>query len=99
MPGHTGEEVARDILSYFVRNPQTADDLEGIARWRLMRETIRRSVEDTSSALEWLAEQGFLVREVTAAGGPIFRLNPVNRVRAEAFLAELEKGRAKGGLP
>jgi hypothetical protein len=96
MPGQRGEEIARDILSYFLRNPQTADDLEGVARWRLMSETIRRSVDDTYMALEWLAEQGFLVRETTAGAGPIFRLNSVNRLRAETFLAQLEKPRAKG---
>jgi hypothetical protein len=96
MPGQTGEEIARDILSYFLRNPQTADDLEGIARWRLMSETIRRNVEDTHRALEWLAEQGFLMRDTTVGVGPIFRLNSVNRVRAETFLAQLEKPRAKG---
>jgi hypothetical protein len=96
MPGQMGEDTARDILSYFLRNPQTADDLEGIARWRLMSETIRRSVEDTNRALQWLAEQGFLVTDTTAGAGPIFRLNPANRVRAETFLAQLEKPRAKG---
>ena len=95
MPRETGEEVARDILSYFLRNPQTADDLEGIARWRLMSETIRRSVEDTNRALEWLAEQGFLVQVTTAGAGPIFRLNQVNRARAETFLAQLEQPHAK----
>ena len=96
MARETGDDVTRDILSYFLRNPQTADDLEGIARWRLMSETIWRSVEDTNRALEWLAEQGFLMRDITTGAGPIFRLNQVNRVRAEAFLAQLERPQAKG---
>ena len=96
MPRETGENVTRDILSYFLRNPHTADDLEGIARWRLMSETIRRGVEDTNRALEWLAEQGFLMRDITTGAGPIFRLNQVNRVCAEAFLAQLERPQAKG---
>lgn len=96
MPRETGKNVTRDILSYFLRNPHTADDLEGIARWRLLSETIRRSVEDTNRALEWLAEQGFLMRDITTGAGPIFRLNQVNRVRAEAFLAQLERPQAKG---
>ena len=96
MPRETGKNVTRDILSYFLRNPHTADDLEGIARWRLMSETIRRGVEDTNRALEWLAEQGFLMRDITTGAGPIFRLNQVNRVRAEAFLAQLGRPQAKG---
>jgi len=61
-----------------------------------MSETIRRSVEDTNRALEWLAEQGFLMRDITAGAGAIFRLNQVNRVRPEAFLAQLERPQAKG---
>jgi len=48
MPRGTGEHVTRDILSYFLCNPQTANDLKAIARWRLMHETIRRSLEDAN---------------------------------------------------
>lgn len=95
MPRQTGEDVARDILSYFLRNPQTADNLEGIARWRLMSETIHRSVEETNRALEWLAEQGFLMRVTTAGAGPIFRLNQDKLRGAETFLAQREGLQAK----
>ena len=48
MPRGTGEHVTRDILSYFLYNRQTANDLKAIARWRLMHETIRRSLEDAN---------------------------------------------------
>ncbi len=96
MPRPTGEEVARDILNYFLRNPQMADTLEGIARWRLMSETIHRSVEETNEALEWLAEQGFLSRLPRTGAGVIFRLNPDKRDVAETFLARLRELKAKG---
>lgn len=96
MPRRKGEEVIGDILNYFLRNPQMADTLEGIARWRLMNETIHRSVEETNEALEWLTEQGFLARVPRAGAGMIFRLNPDKRDGAELFLARLQESKAKG---
>ena len=40
--------IAKEILSYFLRNPQAADNLEGVARWRLLEQTVHRSVEETA---------------------------------------------------
>jgi hypothetical protein len=36
--------VAKEILSYFLRNPNASDNLLGIARWRLMNESVRHNV-------------------------------------------------------
>ena len=47
-------DMAREILNYFVRNPHAADTLEGVARWRLMDEMIRRKLDETEAALECL---------------------------------------------
>lgn len=85
MPYQTAEEIARDVLSYFLHHPEAADDLEGIARWRLLQQSIERSVEETNLALEWLAEKGYLVKTPTAAGA-IYRLNMGNRTGAESFV-------------
>lgn len=85
MPYQTAEEIARDVLSYFLRNPEAADDLEGVARWRLLQQSIERSVEETNAALEWLAKKGYLVKMPTAAGA-IYRLNTGNRLGAESFV-------------
>jgi len=68
-------EIAREILNYFLRNPEAADSLTGIARWRLMEEVARRSVEGTESAVNWLIAQGYLV-EVGMGTERIFKLNP-----------------------
>ncbi|MGH9431529.1 MAG: hypothetical protein ACRD3T_08285 [Terriglobia bacterium] len=88
MPRLTKGEIARDILNYFLRNPQAADDLEGLARWRLLRETIHRSIEETDLALEWLVEQGFLVKLSPPGSNAIFCLNLQNLGPAESFVAE-----------
>lgn len=79
-------EVAKEILSYFLRNPQAVDDLEGIARWRLLDEKIRRSVEETELGLEWLVKHGFLIKVSTAGSGTVFSLNQTETGRATSFL-------------
>ena len=82
----SSEAVAKEILSYFLRNPQAADSLTGIARWRLLEEAVQRSVTKTEAALQWLLEQGYL-RQVQIHGGEgVFSLNPEKRREAESFL-------------
>lgn len=87
--------IAKDILAYFLRNPQSADSLEGVARWRLLDQTIHRSVDETNRALDWLVEQGFLLKVTRPGSGAIFCLNPAERGRAESFLSPAGNGRAK----
>ena len=69
-----------------------ADTLEGIARWRLLRERVRISVRETEAALRWLVEHGF-IEELCPMGlrDSIFRLNPKRLKDAKQFLASAEK--------
>jgi hypothetical protein len=90
MPRRTVEEIAKDVLEYFVRNPKAADDLEGVARWRLFSQMVHRDVEDTSLALDWLVQQGYLDKVARAGCGAIFQLRQEQRTEAEAFLARAE---------
>jgi hypothetical protein len=84
----SNETVAREILDYFLRNPETADSLTGIARWRLLEEAVQRSVAKTEGALRWLLEQGYL-RQVRMRGSEgIFRLNPEKLRDARLFLEQ-----------
>lgn len=82
------EDIAKDILSYFLRNPKAADDLEGIARWRLLNQTIHRDVEETRQALDWLVHHEFLNRVSRTGTGSLFHLRLEHRAAAEAFLGE-----------
>lgn len=66
---------AMEVLDHFVRNPQAADTLEGVARWRLLRETVQRSVDETVEALDWLVAKGFLNETSTTYSKPIYSLN------------------------
>lgn len=79
-------EKAREVLNYFFHNPRAADTLEGVARWRLLEETVRRSLNETEQALDWLVREGYLKRVSTPYTGPIYQLNNDERARAKEFL-------------
>jgi hypothetical protein len=53
-----------------------ADNLEGIAGWRLLDRIVRTRVTDTDHALSWLVAEGYLDRSAGAAAPPVYRLNP-----------------------
>jgi hypothetical protein len=82
------DEVTSDILSYFLRHPEARDSFEGIARWRLLEEWVRRSVPATEEALRWLIANEFLTEEQVPGGKPIYRLNASKKAEAEKLIAE-----------
>lgn len=82
------EELAREILAYFLRNPQCVDDLKGIANWRLLDQMIHRAVHDTSEAVEWLVSKGYLDASTPTGADRIFRLNEDKRDEARHFVKD-----------
>lgn len=82
------EDVAREILSYFLRNPEAADSFDGIARWRLLEDIARRSIAATEEALAWLINEGYLRQQPLPGGKSLFRLNSEMREEAEQFVAK-----------
>jgi hypothetical protein len=80
------ENLAKEILAYFLRNPQSADDLHGITRWRLLDQMIHHALQDTRAALDLLVEQGFLTRESITGADPVFRLNTHRQHEAQSFV-------------
>jgi hypothetical protein len=79
---------AKEILSYFMRNPSAADSLEGVARWRLLEEKIHQGTEETRRALKWLVSHGFLVEERRKGAQPIFSLNGRNTEKTKELLQQ-----------
>jgi hypothetical protein len=69
----TTEDVAKEILGYFLHHPGAADSVEGIAQWRLQAERIERTVRETQDAVRWLVDNGYL-EEVRTASEPVFML-------------------------
>jgi hypothetical protein len=80
--------LVKDILRYFLRNPEAVDSLTEIARWRLMQETVRRCVEDTQVALRWLTAEGYMREETRVGTESLFQLNPERRQDAQSFVEE-----------
>lgn len=91
-------QQSADVLSYFLRNPQAADNLEGVARWRLLDEVVHQHVEQTRAALDWLVARGVLRRIERSGVEPVYSLEPSHIEQAERLLAELMAagGRSSG---
>ena len=85
--------VAKEILNYFLCHPEAADSLTEIARWRLTQEAVRRTVEKTQLALNWLLAEGYVREEIRVGTESLYRLNEACRKEAETFLEE-GRGRA-----
>jgi hypothetical protein len=85
-------ETAMRILRYFVRNPEAADTCEGIARWRLLEETIHHTTEETARAVDWLEARGYLQRVPGIGSSPLFMLDRAKLTEVTSFLAESEPG-------
>ena len=82
---NTDVEQAREILQYFMQHPQASDDLEGIARWRLLQQHVCRQVEQVQRALELLVQLELLRRYDTPASGKRYSLNPEKLNESERF--------------
>ena len=78
--------LVEEILVYFLQNPEAIDDLEGVARWRLQGDRIRREVAGADEALEWLVKRGFLQKITSPSAGPVYRLNEAQRSAVERFV-------------
>jgi hypothetical protein len=85
MPGDDKETVRR-VVAFFIRNPSVADTFEGIARWRLLEQTVIETVETTRSALRWLVAEGILEELPQPAGMSLFRLRPEKTSQAKRLL-------------
>lgn len=71
-----------------MRNPDAADTLEGIARWRLIEEAIHRTTEETAQAVDWLESRGYLKRVPTVGSAQLFVLDQTRATEAAEFLSK-----------
>ena len=81
-------DVAREILRFYLRNPQAADSLEGLARWRLLDERIYSNLDQVARAVSWLVSQELLLKEPTSPSTSVFRLNESERIKSESFVQQ-----------
>ena len=54
-------EVARDLLSYLIENPDAADTLEGIVEWWLLERKIHIGIVKVKQALEQMTAKGLIL--------------------------------------
>ena len=82
-------------MTYFIHHPQAADDLEGVARWRLRQAAIRARVEETRTALQWLVAKGFLQETPTTGSTTVFKVNPEATDAIHDFLGADDPARGR----
>jgi hypothetical protein len=92
-------DVARDVLRYFVRNPEAADTVEGVARWRLLDERVYCSLQQVTRAMAWLVAQGLLVEDQLPSSRTAFRLNQTALKQIERLLQQEEPRRKSRKKP
>ena len=92
-------DVVRDVLRYFTRNPQAADTVEGVARWRLVDEAIYQNLEQVGKAVAWLVSRGLLIEESTSPSTLIVRLNKQQLGQIEQFLQPARPAEARNRPP
>lgn len=78
----------RQILAYFLRNPEAADSIEGIARWRLLETIVQRTLKETEGAIRWLVAEGYLQEKEVPGSQSIFFLNQEKAAEAGRLLDE-----------
>lgn len=81
-------ELVEDVLRYFTRNPNAADTVEGLARWRLVDEVIHSNLEHVAKAVAWLVSQRMLVEESTSPLTKVVRLNEQELGQIKRFLQQ-----------
>lgn len=80
-------ELSRDIMRYYVRNPDAVDTIEGLARWRLLEERIYRTIEAVTRATAELVSLGLLEEALRPGAGALIGLNK-NRLDDARLFAE-----------
>lgn len=94
-PRQQPSKHAEEILSYFLRHREAADTVEGIARWRLLEDMVKRRIDETQAAIQWLVAQSLLIQESGVATQPMFRLNPRTSAQADRLVREAELRRRR----
>jgi hypothetical protein len=82
---------AKQILAYFLRNPEAADSIEGIARWRLLEMIVQRTLTETEGAIRWLVNEGYLREKEVPGSQSIFFLNEEKAAEARRLLDEKQR--------
>lgn len=68
------EDISNKIIAYLKRYPDSADTLEGIAKWWIELEGIDQAVEEVAAAIELLLGEGVLMEIPYERKSSLYRL-------------------------
>jgi len=78
----------KEVLEYFLKNPELVQDLEDVARWRMPHELASLTFDHVRRALKWLVDEEFLVEETRQGVVAQFRLNQEREADARKFVTD-----------
>ena len=70
--------IAREIRDYLTAHPNALDSLEGIAKWWLARQHYVEQLSKVQKALNYLVDQGVLIKQRTSDGKTLYRVQKSN---------------------
>jgi hypothetical protein len=85
-----GVDSKRAVLEFFVRNPDTSDTAEGVARWRLLDQVVVRALDETESILEDLVALGYLEEIDTPGVQRLYRIRRDAVEKATEYIRRLD---------
>jgi len=85
-----GVDWKRQVLRFFLTNPDTSDTAEGVARWRLLDDIIYRAVDETESILKDLVALGYLEEIDTPGVQRLYRLRRDAAEKAAEYIRRLK---------
>lgn len=79
-------EMEEDIVRYLVEHPDAKDTLDGILRWWVMEQRVKREMMQVEKAVVALTQRDWLLKRTGADSQVHYRLNPA---KAGEITAEL----------
>jgi len=88
--------IAYEILAYLVEHPQARDTLDGIVKWWLLEQRIRRQSAEVKEALAELVREGLVIESGTTDSPPSY---VIDRSKMDVIKACLRKTHVLGNKP
>ena len=87
--GITGRsQIAYEILSYLVENPDAQDTLEGIIEWWLLEQQIKQETAKVKEVVEELIVRGLLLEDKDSNSRTRYRINRSRLGEIQSLLKE-----------
>ena len=74
IPGPDILQLADTIRQYLINHPNSADTLEGVVNWWLVRQRYENAMSKVSQALELMVKQGELIKIQHQGSHPIYKV-------------------------